>query len=131
MDLRDHFALRLSSIMAEQFNYLRVLLTEHTTANDRPDVRNSKYSSDILKTSHLYLVQRSELPPCLNWKFIWNNKAPLKVQFFAWLLAKDRLPMKKNLYKKNIVSTPACDLCNSAKETASYLCLHCPFAAAF
>lgn len=92
--------------MAEQFNYLRVLLTEHTTANDRPDVRSSKYSSDILKTSHLYLVQRSELPPCLNWKFIWNNKAPLKVQFFAWLLAKDRLPMKKTFIRRTLRPPP-------------------------
>jgi hypothetical protein len=51
--------------------------------------------------------------------------------FFAWLLAKDRLPTKRNLHRKTIVPTPTCDLCNSADETALHLCFQCPFAVAF
>lgn len=133
LDLRGHFAPppRLSSVASDQFTCLCALLAEHLVTNGQMDVRRSIHNNDILKTSHAYLAQCCGLPPCPNWMFIWNNKAPLKVQFFAWLLAKDRLPTKRNLHKKNIVSSPDCDLCNTPEETASHLCLHCPFAAAF
>lgn len=132
LDLRGHFAPpRLSSVASDQFTCLCALLAEHPVTNGQMDVRRSIHNNDILKTSHAYLAQSCGLPPCPNWMFIWNNKAPLKVQFFAWLLAKDRLPTKRNLHKKNIVSSPDCDLCNTPEETASHLCLHCPFAAAF
>nr|BAD46729.1 phosphoribosyl pyrophosphate synthase-like [Oryza sativa Japonica Group] len=68
---------------------------------------------------------------CPNWKFVWENKAPMKVQFFAWLLTKDRFPIKRNLHKKTIVPAPTCELCNSADETALHLCFQCPFAVTF
>lgn len=66
-----------------------------------------------------------------NWIFVWKNSAPRKVLFFAWLLAKDRLPTRKNLHMKMIVPSPTCEICNLEEETASHLFLHCPFAASF
>uniref|UniRef100_J3MEN4 Reverse transcriptase zinc-binding domain-containing protein n=1 Tax=Oryza brachyantha TaxID=4533 RepID=J3MEN4_ORYBR len=32
---------------------------------------------------------------CPNWNFIWRNSAPLKVQFFAWLLGEREIPTKQ------------------------------------
>lgn len=95
------------------------------------DERNMHGSGGLLTTKNLYLAECGSLPPCPNWKFFWENKAPLKIQFFAWLLVRDRLPTKRNLHKKTIVPTPMCDLCHLGDETASHLCLHCPFAMEF
>lgn len=88
-------------------------------------------SGGLLTTKNLYLAECGSLPPCPNWKFFWENKAPLKIQFFAWLLVRERLSTKRNLHKKTIVPTPMCDLCHLGDETASHLCLHCPFAMEF
>jgi hypothetical protein len=85
----------------------------------------------ILKTRDLYLAEYDEMEKCPNWKFVWENKAPMKVQFFAWLLTKDRFPIKRNLHKKTIVPAPTCELCNSADEKALHLCFQCPFAVTF
>ena len=62
---------------------------------------------------------------------MWHNKALLKAQLFAWLLAKERLPTKHNLVKKTIVASDLCDICRAASETASHICFLCPFARQF
>lgn len=97
----------------------------------QPDERYAHGSSGLLTTKRLYLAEFDSQPPCPNWKFVWENKAPLKIQFFAWLLVRDRLPTKKNLHKKTIVPSPECDLCHLTEETASHLCLHCPVSLQF
>jgi hypothetical protein len=49
------------------------------------------------------------------------------VQFFTWLLEKERLPTENNLIKKGIVSVDTCDIRANASKNASHFCLHCPF----
>ncbi len=85
----------------------------------------------IPSVKKLYLKNFNDRLRCVNWKFIWCNRAPLKVQFFAWLLAKERLPTKHNLIKKGIVSSATCDICNLEVEDGSHFCLNCPFAQGF
>ncbi len=50
------------------------------------------------------LLPPSEMDPVHT--FIWKNASPPKVQFFAWLLSKDRLPTAKNLFTKTILQSP-------------------------
>uniref|UniRef100_A0A0E0D6M1 Uncharacterized protein n=1 Tax=Oryza meridionalis TaxID=40149 RepID=A0A0E0D6M1_9ORYZ len=132
-NLRDHFAPRLSTVAEEQILCLNNLLLAHIhgLVQDERRPRSSTGAAGFLKSKQIYLAGCKDLSPCANWKFVWDNKAPLKVQFFAWLLARERLPTKHNLHKKTIVQSPLCDLCSMAIETASHLCIHCPFAADF
>ncbi|EAY96421.1 hypothetical protein OsI_18316 [Oryza sativa Indica Group] len=51
-----------------------------------------------------------------------GNKASPKIQFFAWFLAKERLPTRHNLTKNCIVDTATCELCKMADENAAHLC---------
>jgi hypothetical protein len=81
-----------------------------------------------LSAKHIYEATQVWLDACPNWKFVWHNKALLKAQFFAWLLAKERLLTKHNLVKKTIVASDLCDICRAAFETASHICFLCPFA---
>jgi hypothetical protein len=68
--------------------------------------------SETFSSSSLYqFLSSSDLPNCANWDFIWNNAAPPRVQFFTWLMGKNRLPTCANLYKKTILSTATCELC--------------------
>lgn len=66
----------------------------------------------------------------LNLKLKPKASSP-KVQFFAWLLAKEWLPTCKNLHSNNIVPYALCVICFSEVETTSHFCFHYPFAASF
>uniref|UniRef100_J3LXP2 Reverse transcriptase zinc-binding domain-containing protein n=1 Tax=Oryza brachyantha TaxID=4533 RepID=J3LXP2_ORYBR len=85
----------------------------------------------ITSSKYFYNKLLTHQENCKNFAFTWQNKAPLKGQFFTWLATKDRLPTKYNLHYKNIVPTPNCDLCNHQQETATHILLTCPFAVAF
>jgi len=50
-------------------------------------------------------------------KFIWQNKAPPHVKFFAWLLSQERIQCKANLLRKGIVDNADCDDCRVAAKT--------------
>ncbi|KAJ0858094.1 putative reverse transcriptase zinc-binding domain-containing protein [Helianthus annuus] len=50
--------------------------------------------------------------------FKWNNWAPLKVSFFAWRVALNRLPMMDNLERGIHVRPDLCKLCKECPETA-------------
>jgi hypothetical protein len=61
-------------------------------------------------------------------KFVWNNRAPPRVKFFAWLLLQGRIQCKTNvtnLIKKGIVDNTLCDICNAAEETPAHVIFGC------
>jgi hypothetical protein len=64
-------------------------------------------------------------------KFIWKNKAPPRVQFFAWLLTQSRIQCRANLPKKSIVQEATCEACGATEETATHIIFQCPFAQDF
>lgn len=63
--------------------------------------------------------------------FVWNNKTPPRVKFFAWLMTQGRIQSKKNLLRKRIVDEDVCEECNQESESAGHIVLHCPFAKRF
>ncbi|CAO1940520.1 unnamed protein product [Urochloa humidicola] len=67
-------------------------------------------------------------PPCAFTKFVWRNKAPPRVQFFAWLLVQERIQCRANLLLKNIVDDAKCELCHNREETCDHIIFTCPFA---
>ena len=60
--------------------------------------------------------------------FVWRNRAPPRVQFFAWLLTRQRLNCRTNLRGKNLLDDTSCKLCASGDEDYHHLILSCPFA---
>lgn len=48
-----------------------------------------------------------------------------------WLVSKGRLQCQANLFKKKIVTTPSCEVCQGTEETTDHILLHCPFARDF
>jgi hypothetical protein len=85
-----------------------------------------------LDTSMLYRALKTADSDPQPWaKFVWNNKAPPGVKFFAWLLSQGRIQCKTNLARKRIVESPICDICHAADETADHVIFGCPAAKQF
>lgn len=45
------------------------------------------------------------------WRNIWDLEVPGVVKFFLWKAANNLLPMKKNLFKRKIVTDQRCPMC--------------------
>jgi hypothetical protein len=65
--------------------------------------------------------------------FVWQNRAPSRVKFFAWLLSRCRVQSRAALLRKGILSAPEaiCPVCLAPLETADHIFLLCPFARRF
>jgi hypothetical protein len=48
-----------------------------------------------------------------------------------WLLVHGRIQCKSNLFRKKVVDSPSCEVCNLADETPSHLVGECDFATQF
>lgn len=120
---------RLSTVAQQQFPALCAIRQEKSLGEDA-DTRKAVGGTSILKMKQIYQALKGPRQPCANQTFIWKNRAPPKVQFFAWLLSKERLPTKLNLFKKNVVQSATCVLCAGANETAPHFCIQCPFVVA-
>ncbi|EEE67720.1 hypothetical protein OsJ_25400 [Oryza sativa Japonica Group] len=123
---------RLTAAASQDLAHLSTLLQNFQLSAEQ-DSRSLTFQTNqnTFSCSKLYGILNSRPTCCSNWKFVWKNKAPPRVQFFAWLLAKDRLPMRVNLKKKNITPSDVCEICKIAPETAEHLFLHCSVAKAF
>ncbi|PNX54524.1 kinesin-like protein [Trifolium pratense] len=60
---------------------------------------------------------------------IWHRQVPLKVSILSWRLFRDKLPMKKNLVTRGIISADAryCVSGWSDVESTHHLLLSCSF----
>ena len=59
------------------------------------------------------------------WKDLWTLNIPEKIKIFLWRVARNLLPTAENLWRKKILSTPICRLCNKEVETITHSLLYC------
>jgi hypothetical protein len=59
------------------------------------------------------------------WKSIWKTKAPLKVAFFAWSVALEKILTLDNLRKRHVIVINRCCMCKRHGESVDHLLLHC------
>ena len=85
-----------------------------------------------LDSGSLYrLLQSKDAPPHPAAKFIWETRAPPRVQFFIWLMVHGRVQCRTNLFRKTIVNSPICEVCRLSDETGEHIAFQCPFAEVF
>ncbi|CAO2185858.1 unnamed protein product [Urochloa humidicola] len=113
--------IKLQSVLAA------IVLTEEEDRRTSPlcDRNNTLRSGPVYKR----LMEATGSPACAFADFVWKNRAPPRVQFFAWLLVQERVQCRANLQHKNIVDDATCALCSQAVEDCNHLILHCSFAA--
>ena len=56
----------------------------------------------MVKGAYLSLLADLTVTPSAS-PSIWRKDVPLKVSVFAWRLFRDRLPMKDDLFRRNII----------------------------
>ena len=88
----------------------------HLRRNGRFDIRS--FYDSLCESSHV----------AFPWKSIWRTKAPLRVRFFAWMVAWNKILTCDNLIKRGYTMTSWCCMCKCNGETVDHLLIHCPVA---
>lgn len=65
-----------------------------------------------------------QIPKAL-WHEIWKIQTFPKIRFFLWNLCTNTLPTKKNLYKRQMLHDPTCQICRHALESTEHLFTLC------
>ncbi|CAN6233698.1 unnamed protein product [Urochloa humidicola] len=128
--LPRHLVPRLSRAAQGELQKLDELLTQ-INLREGEDCRSSALADKdgVLRAGPVYkLLMKTSGPEPRDFSdFVWKNKAPPRVQFFAWLLVQERIQCRTNLLKKNIVPDASCELC-SQPEDPDHIIFQCPFA---
>ncbi|KAJ1278509.1 hypothetical protein BS78_04G085000 [Paspalum vaginatum] len=128
--LRRFLVPRLTRAAEVELNVLQAALSDIHLSTE-PDQRLSPFvrGDGSLQAGSIYRTIKRNVaaaPPFT--EFVWNNKAPPKVQYFGWLLVQQRIKCRYNLKRKNIVDDDVCPVCRGGVETSNHLILQCPFA---
>ncbi|XP_058783282.1 uncharacterized protein LOC131657957 [Vicia villosa] len=62
-------------------------------------------------------------------KIIWGSRCPSKIKIFGWRLILDRLPTRKQLMRRRIITQPqevTCAFCGQGEEEIAHIMLYCP-----
>ena len=109
-ELQRSLTTRQSAVATTQLAQVLGIMEQHTLAEGR-DRRLSmmiKKNGD-LDSSLLYKALKTAHSSPDAWtKFVWNNKAPPRVKFFAWLLSQGRIQCKTVLRTKGVVENTVC-----------------------
>jgi len=127
LGLQNVLTARLSNVAREELEQITDLV-ETWTPTEAPDQRLSPFAdaSGKLHTSALYkMLCSSRNPKDPLATFVWCNRAPPRVQFFAWLLARE------HLLKKHVLTSATCEVCGRLEETAAHIMFGCDFAVSF
>jgi hypothetical protein len=106
--LDRHLVPRLTRAAASELdNHLQLQLLWTVSLRDGADRRHCSlaYKPNNLHSCAAYkqLMGIVGSPPCDFATFVRKNWAPPRIQFFAWLLAQERISCRSNLVKKHIV----------------------------
>jgi hypothetical protein len=81
--------------------------------------------------SSLLLPREAPVPDQeLIFKVIWKSPAPSKVAGFAWLVLRNRVPTRQNLYRRQVIRNDGetcCVFCGDRMESEAHLFLYCRF----
>jgi hypothetical protein len=126
---------RLTSEGARQLPALLDTLSE-VRLSSAPDARvlsRCRTKDGALDASAFYKLRTWGGVDVPSFNFVWENHAPPRVQFFAWVLSKARTPSRASLLRKNILTAAeaGCLMCSAPLETVNHIFLECVLARCF
>jgi len=110
------FTARLTAVAQEELTQVSAIMAGWSPS-EVPNRRSSPFADpdSKLHTSTLYRLlhsMRNATSPLA--AFVWHNRATPRVQFFAWLLVRDRIQSREHLKRRHVLHDAACEICNGA-----------------
>ena len=94
---------RLSNAAARELDCVLLLLQDFQQT-DQPDERSLTHGLPFsAKNAYSSITAEDDTDP--HHDFVWSSKVPIKVKIFAWLLLRDRLNTKANMFHKHIAQS--------------------------
>ncbi|XP_050232935.1 uncharacterized protein LOC126681437 [Mercurialis annua] len=115
----------------EQFSELQQLLPSALhNVEDRFFWRDKRaYTAMSMKQIWFEIFQPNRCVSSFLTARIWKEKIPPRIQFFIWLLSRDRISSKEALARRGVIdyNLSSCSYC-SLLETSTHIILHCNIA---
>ncbi|KAL5697583.1 hypothetical protein ACHQM5_028709 [Ranunculus cassubicifolius] len=127
-----NLARRLTDNEIQQATQLMPILEEIQFSEESDDVRVwcSKYQYSVRATTRMLTELRAaDLGPrneSVQASLIWLKDVPSRINFFLWVLAKDRVLTHENLRRRGYHLCSKCVFCEKETETRNHLFLSCP-----
>lgn len=119
---------RLSLLADQQLQSVQELL-DQTSLSMAPDKRTSvflrpDYSLDSGALYKMIKARGQGTDPRAI--FSWKSLAPPRVKLFMWLLLQRRIQCRSVLFRKHIVDSTTCEICNASEESPEHIIHGCP-----
>jgi hypothetical protein len=126
---------RLSSEGARQLPALLDLVSgvALTSAMDSRTLTRCRRKDGALDASALYRLRTWGAVDAPFYIFVWENHAPPRVRFFAWLLSRSRVPSRSSLLRKKVLmaAEAGCPMCREPLEMVNHIFFECAFSRRF
>ncbi|CAN1805213.1 Putative ribonuclease H protein At1g65750 [Linum perenne] len=123
--LRGGANLEFQSLLAHLDALPDSLITEGPDAIIWPDGKDQLFTVSSFR--NLLLADRFPGSCSFPAKEIWSRLAPTKVQFFCWLVYRNRIATIDNLQRRGLALPNRCALCEMEAESVNHLFIHCSF----
>ncbi|CAN6372752.1 unnamed protein product [Urochloa humidicola] len=131
--IERHLVPRLTSMAQAELQTVNAILHATSLATSE-DVRSSPFllPDGRLQTSSIYKILKAAQGDCdPHTAFVWQNNAPPRVRFFAWLLTNDRVQSRANLRRRTVIDDDSCEICHGSAETSDHIMFQCHIAKQF
>jgi hypothetical protein len=126
---------RLTSAGAVEFDQVCAILAlvQLTDLPDTHSLRLCSRKNGELSVAALYKLVLGGATVVPFAAFVWENFAPTKAKFFAWLLVQDKIQSRAALLRKNMLTAAEAGspICGAATKDASHIIFRCPLIARF
>ncbi|CAN1262893.1 Putative ribonuclease H protein At1g65750 [Linum perenne] len=123
--LRGGANLELQSLLARLDALPASLFTEGPDAIIWPDGKDQRFSVSSFR--RFLVADRFPGDNSFPSKWIWSSPAPPKVQFFCWLVFRNRIATIDNLQRRGFAIPNRCVLCKMESESVNHIFIHCRF----
>ncbi|KAE8667060.1 Retrovirus-related Pol polyprotein from transposon TNT 1-94 [Hibiscus syriacus] len=79
----------------------------------------------FVKSAYRRISSSDWNPKNPTWSSFWKPRVPERIRYFTWLAYRDRLLTNVNRCKRNIASSPLCDIYGTSDETTLHILRDC------
>lgn len=115
-----------NTLKMKMWNYLQAECSQISQSEDEDRLIWLFTASGQLAVRSFYKSMKSQCVIFSN-KFLWKVKIPLKIKTFLWLMLKDSILTRDNLWRRGWKGVKSCLFCG-ADESIDHLFFQCPVA---